>query len=106
MPDLSQESLILFFGQFAYEPLTIYGALITLMVMSSFGFPVPEEVTLVSVGLVAFLAQHPEIYAPPSPDASPVNPNYLATVAFFAVFLSDCLVYTIGRTFGSKALRF
>lgn len=105
MPEFSQEMLIQFFGQFAYEPLTVYALLVGLMVLSSFGFPVPEEVTLVSVGLVAFFATHPEIYPPPYPDASPVSPLGLAIVAFFAVFLSDVLVYALGRRLGYRAIR-
>lgn len=106
MPELNQEALIQFFGQFAYQPVSVYAALIGFMIASSFGFPIPEEITLVSVGLVAYLAKNPEIYPPPYPDADPVNAISLAIVAFFAVFLSDALVYLIGRVFGRRALRF
>lgn len=105
MPDLSQEALLQFFGGFAYDPVTVYTALICLMVASSFGFPVPEEVTLISVGLVAFLASNPDLYPPPQPGLTPINPITLSFVAFCAVFLSDVLVYTLGRVLGRRALR-
>lgn len=105
MPEFSQEALIAFFGQFAYDPMMVYLALIALMLASSFGLPVPEEITLISVGLVAYLARHPEVYPPPFEGARPVDPISLAAVAFLAVFLSDVLIYFIGRKFGRRALK-
>ncbi len=105
MLDLSQDSLLQFFSQFAYDPEAVYTVLVCLMLASSFGLPVPEEVTLISVGLVAFLANHPELYPPPEAGLTPVNANTLAIVAFFAVFLSDVLVYAIGRYTGSRAFQ-
>ncbi|MCB0385642.1 MAG: DedA family protein [Bdellovibrionales bacterium] len=105
MIDLSQDALLRFFSEFAYDPVTVYSVLVGLMVASSFGFPVPEEVTLISVGLVAYLAKHPELYPPPEPGMKPIDPHTLAAVAFGAVFLSDLLVYSVGRHFGRRALR-
>lgn len=102
---MSQEALLNFFSQFAYDPFTVYAALIGLMFASSLGLPVPEEVTLISVGLVAYVARNPHLYPPPELGMSPINPITLAIVAFIAVFFSDILIYCLGRFFGRKALR-
>ncbi len=72
------------------------------MFASSFGLPIPEEATLVSVGLLAFLATQTDTYPPPYPDAQSVNKYTLAAVCFVAVFLSDLVVYTIGRVGGYR----
>ena len=89
MFEITQESLLQFFSSYAYEPATVYLMLVGLMFASSFGFPAPEEITLVSAGLVAYFAQQPELYPPPAPGMEPLNPVTLAVVAFVAVFLSD-----------------
>ncbi|WP_409477515.1 DedA family protein [Pseudobdellovibrio sp. HCB154] len=87
---------------YAYEPGWIYFFLIVMMLLSAVGLPLPEEVTLVSVGILAYMGANPDKYPPPFPDAPFVHPTTAAIVAFFAVFLSDFLIYGIGRFFGSK----
>jgi membrane protein DedA with SNARE-associated domain len=98
--DFSQAGLLQFFSQYAYEPGKVYGFIIIFMTASSFGFPVPEELVLISAGLVAYLAQHPEQFPPPFEGATPVEVYLLATVCFLAVVGSDFLVYSIGKFFG------
>lgn len=87
---------------YAYEPGWIYFFLIVMMLLSAVGLPLPEEVTLVSVGILAYMGANPDKYPPPFPGAPFVHPTTAAIVAFFAVFCSDFLIYGIGRFFGSK----
>jgi membrane protein DedA with SNARE-associated domain len=53
--DLSPEGLLTFFSAYAYEPTWVYTFIVIFMFASSFGFPAPEELVLVSSGLVAYL---------------------------------------------------
>jgi len=87
---------------YAYEPSWIYFFLIIMMLLSAVGLPLPEEVTLVSVGILAYMGANPDKYPPPFPGAPHVHPTTAAMVAFLAVFLSDFLIYGIGRYFGPK----
>ncbi len=104
--DLSPEGLLTFFSAYAYQPWLVYGFIIVFMLASSFGFPVPEELVLISSGLVAFLAKNPDKFPPPSPDAVPVDMWTLMIVCFLAVFLSDFLVYSIGKYLGKYLLKY
>lgn len=104
--DLSPEGLLTFFSAYAYQPWLVYTFIIVFMTASSFGLPVPEEVVLVSAGLVAFLAKNPERFPPPTPDAEGVNVYTLMVVCFLAVFLSDLLVYSIGKFLGHRLLKY
>jgi membrane protein DedA with SNARE-associated domain len=103
--EFNHEALMTFFSQYAYQPLYVYGFIIMFMVASSFGFPVPEELVLITSGLVAYMAHHPEKYPPPFPGAQGVDVFTLCLVCFLAVFLSDALVYFIGKFFGAKIIR-
>jgi membrane protein DedA with SNARE-associated domain len=87
---------------YAYEPMWIYFFVVVMMLLSAVGLPFPEEVTLVSVGILAYIGSHPELYPPPYPGAPFVHPTTAAVVAFLAVFGSDLLIYFIGRFFGPK----
>ena len=87
---------------YAYEPTWIYTFLIVMMLLSSVGLPFPEEATLVSVGVLAYMGMNPDKFPPPYPGAPHVNPNHAAIIAFLAVFFSDFLIYGIGRFFGRK----
>ena len=89
----------------AYHPYELYGTIVVFMLMSGFGLPIPEEVVLVSSGLIAYAGSRPDLYPPPTPDAAVVNPYTLAAVCFLAVLLSDLLVFTLGRVFGQRIAR-
>ncbi len=97
--------IISFFQQYAYQPGFVYLFIILFMTASSFGLPIPEEMTLVSAGLVAYMARHPEIYPPPYEGAVGVNLYLLATICFFAIFASDIFVYMLGKFFGKKIIQ-
>jgi len=85
------------FQIYANQPYMVYGFLLLLMTASSFGLPVPEEFTLVTVGFIAYTAKN---QVPVSPNA--INMYTLAFVSFLSVMASDILVYSIGRFNGKK----
>jgi membrane protein DedA with SNARE-associated domain len=73
-----------------------------MMLLSAIGLPFPEEATLVSVGILAYMGAHPDRYPPPFPGAPYVHAETAAITAFVAVLLSDFLIYGIGRMFGRQ----
>lgn len=105
MMEFNEAGLMAFFAQYAYEPMYVYGFIVIFMFASSFGLPVPEELTLVSAGLVAFMAKNPDLFPPPYEGAVGVDTFTLAIVCFLAVFFSDLTVYMIGKFFGGKIIK-
>jgi membrane protein DedA with SNARE-associated domain len=103
--EFSEAGLLNFFAPFAYEPSKVYIFVCCFMLAASFGLPIPEELTLISVGLVANMAQHPDLYPPPYPGAPGVETVTLCFVSFFAVFCSDLVVYLIGKIFGGRIIK-
>lgn len=103
--ELSHQGLLEFFQGYAYEPMHVYGLITLFMFASSFGLPVPEEIVLVTSGLVAYMAHHPEEFPPPYPGAEGVNVYTLSVVCFLAVFMSDFTVYLIGKFFGGRIIK-
>lgn len=98
----SEDAILQWFVQFASQPILVYLAIIGFMVASSFGFPVPEEVVLISAGVVGYMSMQPELLAQKEAGASVVDVHLLALVCFLAVFLSDVLVYSLGRILGGR----
>lgn len=105
MPDFSEASLLAFFSQYAYQPMYVYGFMVAFMLASSFGLPVPEEIVLVTSGLVAHMAHNPDKYPPPFPGAQGVDTITLCIVSTLAVFGSDNLVYFLGKIFGGRIIK-
>lgn len=103
--EFSEAGLINFFAPFAYQPAQVYTFVCCFMFAASFGLPIPEELTLISVGLVANMAQHPDIYPPPYPGAEGVDVVTLCIVSFLAVLGSDFIVYLIGKIFGGRIIK-
>jgi membrane protein DedA with SNARE-associated domain len=89
----------------AFEPMKVYFTVVLMMLLSSFGLPIPEEITLLSAGLIAYMGSHPHLYPPPYEGAVGVNTTVLAVVCFLAVFLSDVLVFSLGKYFGLRLRR-
>lgn len=94
---LDQTELIQYLSHYAYEPIWVYSIIILMLTLSSFGLPLPEEVTLISAGAIAYFGQHPGLYHPPFEGAEPIRPETVALVCFIAVFGSDSIVYFLGR---------
>lgn len=103
--EFSHQALMAFFSQYAYEPAYVYGFITLFMFASSFGFPVPEELVLVTSGLVAYMAHNPDKFPPPYEGAVGVDVMTLAFVCFLAVFMSDFIVYLIGKFFGGRIIK-
>lgn len=104
MNEILQSGAFQWFSQFAYHPEYVYVGLFVMMIASAFGLPLPEEVTLISVGFLAFMGSRPDLYPPPYEGASVVNKHEIAWFAFLAVVLSDTLIYVLGRKFGRKII--
>lgn len=102
---MTDAAIIEFFSGFAYQPMFVYGFIVMFMTASSFGLPIPEEMTLISAGLVAYMARNPIDFPPPTPDAQGVNLIILCIVCFVAVLGSDLFVYYLGKIFGKKLIR-
>lgn len=99
---LMEEPVFQWMAQYAYEPWMVYSAIVALMFASSFGLPIPEELTLLSAGLIAYMGSHPEIFPPPYEGAQGVSVFGTAMVCFVSVFVSDGFVFMLGRVFGRK----
>ncbi|MGZ3746944.1 MAG: DedA family protein, partial [Pseudobdellovibrionaceae bacterium] len=55
-----QEPIFQWLSQYAYQPELVYTALLGMMLMSAIGLPLPEEVTLVSIGVLVFMGANPQ----------------------------------------------
>ncbi len=99
---LSQDQIFQFLSQLAYQPMLIFGVVFLMMLLSGFGLPIPEEFTIISVGLLAYMGAHPEEFPPPYPGARGVTGLEAAAFTFVSVFLADLMIFFIGRTFGRK----
>lgn len=91
-----EDQISQWFLQIAYQPNLVYLLVASLMFASAFGLPLPEEVTIISSSLAAYMANNPDEYPPPTPDAVGVNAYVLAAVCFLTVFLSDYLIFWLG----------
>ncbi|MCK6597249.1 MAG: DedA family protein [Bdellovibrionaceae bacterium] len=104
MESIFNHELFQWFAQFAFEPTKVYLGLCLMMLASAVGLPLPEEVTLVSVGFLAFMGSRPDLFPPPFTGAPVVNVHEAAIIAFGAVVFSDCMIYFMGRKWGRKIL--
>jgi membrane protein DedA with SNARE-associated domain len=102
--ELAKEPIFQWISQFAYQPGTVYLYIIAMMLLSAVGLPIPEEITLISVGILVFIGQNPESFPPPFAGAPVVNVHYAALIALCAVVFSDALIYSIGRFYGRKLI--
>lgn len=103
--NIANETVFKWLVQYAYQPGVVYSIVTFIMMASAFGFPLPEEVTILSVGILAYMAAHPADFPPPYPGASGINVVEAAVVCFLAVIFSDLVVYTLGRKYGPKLMK-
>ncbi|MCI7718101.1 DedA family protein [[Pasteurella] aerogenes] len=80
------DALIGFFTDYGYF------AVFFVLVICGFGVPIPEDITLVSGGVISGLG-----YA---------NPHTMLVVSMFGVLIGDSTMYWLGRIYGTKILRF
>ena len=101
----SDTAIMTFFAQYAHSPLLIYSIVASMMLLASFGLPLPEEVTIVAVGLMVHMGKYPDQYPPPPGiEVQPLNLYTAMAVCFFSIILSDFIVYWIGRKFGASPI--
>lgn len=99
-----EDQILSWFSQFVYQPYMVYGAILGFMTICALGVPIPEEVVIISAGLVGHMALNPEVYPPPYPGAVAVEPYTLAAVALFSVIATDYLIFSLGKFFGKKIM--
>lgn len=80
------EFLISFFTNYGYC------AVLFVLIICGFGVPIPEDITLVSGGVISGLGY--------------TNPHIMLIVSMFGVLLGDSTMYWLGRIYGVKILRF
>lgn len=98
----TQEQFFQQLSTYTHEPLMVYSTIILVLTASSFGLPIPEEITLISAGIMGYLARQARLFESPTLSAQTIDPWTLALVCFCAVLFSDILVYWIGRVGGRK----
>ena len=99
----SDAAIMSFIAQYAHSPALIYTIVATMMFLSSFGLPLPEEVTIVALGLLVHMGAYPLQYPPPpGVEVQPLNMYTAMAVCFFSIMISDTIVYWIGRKFGAR----
>ena len=80
------EFLIHFFSDYGYF------AVLFVLIICGFGVPIPEDITLVSGGVISGLGY--------------THVHIMLVVSLFGVLLGDSTMYWLGRIYGTKILRF
>ncbi len=88
----------------AHSPWLTFSLLFLIMYASSFGLPIPEEVTLLTLGFLVYLGNQPDPATGQAGDGA-LDIHLAAWLAFVAVFSSDFLVYFLGRKYGDRILK-
>ena len=70
-----------------------YLAVLFVLIICGFGVPIPEDITLVSGGIIA--GMYPE----------QVNVHIMLVVSMFGVLYGDSTMYWLGRIYGARILR-
>ena len=100
----SDTAIMQFFAQYAHSPALIYSIVAAMMFLSSFGLPLPEEVTIVALGLMVHMGKYPDQYPPPpGVEFQPLNLYTAMAVCFFSIMISDFIVFYLGRRFGASS---
>jgi len=97
-----EDQILSWFAQYTYQPYLVYAGIFGVLFVCSLGVPIPEEVVIVSAGIVGHMALHPELYPPPYPGAHAVHPYTLAIFTFVCVVATDLVIFSLGRFFGPK----
>lgn len=103
--NIANETVFQWLVQYAYQPGIVYTIVALIMLASAFGFPLPEEVTILSVGILVYMASHPIDFPPPYPGATGMGVYEAAVVCFVAVIFSDFVVYILGKKYGPRLMK-
>ncbi len=85
---------------YAYEPVVVYCAVVLVMLLSSFGLPIPEEISIIGLGVLSYIGSRPDLYPPPYPNAPHIDVLPAMLVCALSIFATDFVVYSLGRYFG------
>lgn len=96
---LTETELLGFLTQFAFDPLKAYGIIVFFIFACSVILPFPEELLILGAGLIAHAGRVSE------GSGEAVNPITMSVVCYFAVLLSDVLVYFMGKLAGGRIIR-
>ncbi len=99
-----EQQILDFFAQYVYQPHIVYAAIFGFMCICALGVPIPEEVVIVSAGLVGHMALNPQEYPPPYPGAISTDPYTLAAVTFASVIVTDYFIFSMGKYFGTQII--
>jgi membrane protein DedA with SNARE-associated domain len=80
----------------SFDALTVYGAAFGMLVVCGLGLPIPEDVTLLTIGYLTYL---------PMADGSPrpyANLQVAIVVGFLGCMVGDGIMFSIGRRYGLK----
>jgi membrane protein DedA with SNARE-associated domain len=83
----------------SFDALTVYGVGFLVIVICGLGVPIPEDVTLLTMGYLTYL---------PLPDGSPrphANIVLASAIAFVACMVGDGIMFSIGRRYGMSIVR-
>ncbi len=97
MEDLIFEML----KNYTYEPAIVYTLVFLVMFLSSIGLPVPEEFSIISLGVLSYMGANPDLFPPPYVGATSVEILPSILVCSGSIFFSDFVVFSIGRKYGS-----
>lgn len=86
--------------EYTYDPYTVYGLVAVVMFLSSLGLPVPEEISIISLGVLSYVGSKPDLYPPPFIGAPHVEVIPAMIVCSLSIYVSDIVVYSIGRSYG------
>lgn len=81
------EFLIDFFSNYGYW------AVFIVLLICGFGIPIPEDITLVSGGVISGLSH------------TNINVHLMLVVSMFGVLIGDSTMYWLGRIFGEKIIK-
>jgi membrane protein DedA with SNARE-associated domain len=85
---------------YTYQPYMVYFLVVVVMFLSSLGLPVPEEISIISLGILSYVGSRPELYPPPFEGAPHVQVFPAMLVCSLSIYFSDYVVYSVGRHFG------
>jgi membrane protein DedA with SNARE-associated domain len=97
--NFTEPELLEFLTQFAFDPLKAYGLIVFFIFACSVILPFPEELLVLAAGLIAHAGRISE------GAERVVDPITMSVVCFFAIFLSDVLVYFMGKFAGGRIIR-
>jgi len=80
------------------SPFAIYALIFGILILCGFGLPVPEDITLVTGGYLAYLGGI-------DPRFSELNVHVILLVSFLGVMLGDSTMFLLGHRYGSAILR-